>query len=141
MRRIAIVGLIVAGWAAASLSAQQPSNYPWGASPREIAAQTGAVPDSQGSGTLVKSEMILGQTASVTYRFGSGGLSAVGIQWDSDRFLDVKKALDARYPPGRCDAGTSRCEWMTSTSRIRLIEDTPLGLTLLVYSEKGRSKR
>lgn len=139
MRMLAMIGLFMLGWtAAASVSAQELGDFPWGASPREISAETGAIPDSQGSGTLIRRETTLGENAIVTYRFTSGGLSAVGIQWDSNRFAEVEQALDAKYPPRRCDIDAGTCQWASTTSEIRLISDRSLGLTLLVYSEKPR---
>lgn len=139
MRRtqLAVLTLLWVGLAAAAAYAGTFGSFQWGASAATIARQTGAVPQSGGSGYLVKRESILGHDAYVTYEFDSAGLSAVGIQWDALVFRLVKKELDAEYGLSPCANTAKGCAWTASRSTIRLVETRSLGVTLLVFTKRA----
>lgn len=132
-----VIVLAAATGLAPVLNAQSLGSYPWGSSPREVARQTGAVPDAQGRGTLVKRESVLGHEAYLAYRFSAGGLSAVGIQWDSDLFNEIKKVLSIDHPNARCSADRHSCRWETPKTTLRLVEDPGARVTLLVVSPRS----
>lgn len=123
--------------AATAAFADTLGGYQWGASPAAIISQTGAVPSSGGTGTLVKRETVLGREAYVTYQFAGNGLSAVGIQWDAEIFSFVRKTLDGQYGTGRCRTDEKNCTWTSPRSTIRLVETPSLGVTLLVFSKRS----
>lgn len=133
--RLATLTLICSGLIAAAGYADTLGDYQWGASAATIIAQTGAAPDSRGTGTLVKREVVLGHEAYVTYQFDSEGLSAVGMQWDENMFAAVKKILDLDYGHPRCAVAEKSCRWTSEKSTVRLVETPALGVTLLVFSK------
>lgn len=136
-RRLATLTLICSGLVAVAGVSETLGDYQWGATPGTIIAQTGAVPDSRGAGTLVKRETILGREAYVTYQFDDNGLSTVGIQWDEEIFSVVKQVLDRDYGSAQCATGEKNCRWTSAQSTVRLVETPALGVTLLVFSKRA----
>lgn len=132
--RTAIFVVVFMSALAWSLWAQEVGDYPWGASPSVVAGQTGAEPDVQGSGALVKGEQVFGREATVSYQFNSNRLSSVGIQWDQDLFTDIANRLSARFPNQPCTPSGESCTWKTATETIHLLVDSSLGVTFLVFT-------